>query len=63
MFGATASAEKHSWDFTGFHALPRTTVQADLHCVTRFSMLGNEWTGVPAAVVLEQVPPPPASPM
>jgi DMSO/TMAO reductase YedYZ molybdopterin-dependent catalytic subunit len=57
VFGATASAEKHSWDFDGFHALPRVTVRGDFHCVTRFSMLDNEWSGVAAATVLEQVPP------
>ncbi|MFB7663475.1 sulfite oxidase-like oxidoreductase [Kitasatospora sp. NPDC056138] len=59
VFGATASAEKHSWDFAGFHALPRTTVHGDFHCVTRFSMLGNEWSGVAAATVLDLVPPAP----
>ncbi|MER5865606.1 sulfite oxidase-like oxidoreductase [Kitasatospora sp. NPDC002040] len=57
VFGATASAEKHSWDFEGFHALPRATVRGDFHCVTRFSMLDNEWSGVPAATVLAEVPP------
>ncbi|WP_030060179.1 MULTISPECIES: sulfite oxidase-like oxidoreductase [Streptomyces] len=59
VFGATASAEKHSFDFEAFSALPRTTVVADLHCVTKFSVLGNEWTGVPAAAVLDLVPPAP----
>lgn len=59
VFGATASAEKHSWDHEGFHALPRVTVRADLHCVTRFSMLDSEWSGVAAATILELVPPAP----
>lgn len=62
VFGATASAEKHSWDFEAFHALPRTTVVADLHCVTKFTLLGNEWSGVPAAALLDLEPPRPASP-
>ncbi|BFV59748.1 sulfite oxidase-like oxidoreductase [Kitasatospora sp. CMC57] len=57
VFGATASAEKHRWDFEGFHALPRVTVRGDFHCVTRFSMLDNEWSGIAAATVLERVPP------
>ncbi|PBC72021.1 DMSO/TMAO reductase YedYZ molybdopterin-dependent catalytic subunit [Streptomyces sp. TLI_235] len=59
VFGATASAEKHSWDFEAFHALPRVTVRGDLHCVTRFSMLGNEWGGVAAKTVVDLVPPAP----
>ncbi|GAA1251678.1 sulfite oxidase-like oxidoreductase [Kitasatospora nipponensis] len=59
VFGATASAEKQSWDHAGLHALPRTTVQADLHCVTRFSMLDSEWSGVSGATVLDLVPPAP----
>ncbi|MGW4693006.1 sulfite oxidase-like oxidoreductase [Kitasatospora cineracea] len=60
VFGATADAEKASWDFTAFHALPKTTVRGDFHCVTKFSMLGNEWTGVAASTVLDLVPPDPA---
>jgi DMSO/TMAO reductase YedYZ molybdopterin-dependent catalytic subunit len=59
VFGATADAEKHSWDFEAFHTLPRVTVRGDLHCVTRFSMLGNEWGGVAAKTVLDLVPPAP----
>ncbi|CAM5293342.1 hypothetical protein SVIOM74S_10110 [Streptomyces violarus] len=39
---------KHCWNHEEFTALPYTTVVADLHCVTKFSMLGAEWGGVPA---------------
>ncbi|GLW57266.1 sulfite oxidase-like oxidoreductase [Kitasatospora phosalacinea] len=60
VFGATADAEKASWDFAAFHALPKTTVRGDFHCVTKFSMLGNEWTGVAAGTVLDLVPPDPS---
>ncbi|MFD7641241.1 sulfite oxidase-like oxidoreductase [Kitasatospora sp. NPDC059795] len=59
VFGATAGAEKTSWDFAAFHALPRTTVRGDFHCVTKFSMLDNEWSGVAARTVLDLVPPDP----
>jgi Oxidoreductase molybdopterin binding domain len=41
----------------GFHALPRTEIIADFHCVTKFSVLGVTWLGVPAAAVLSAVPP------
>ncbi|GAA2996318.1 sulfite oxidase-like oxidoreductase [Kitasatospora albolonga] len=57
VFGATASAEKHSWGFEEFQSLPRVTVRGDFHCVTRFSMLDNEWCGVSASTVLDLVPP------
>jgi len=38
-------------------ALPRAEVQADFHCVTKFSLLDNQWEGIAAATVLELVPP------
>ncbi|WP_179816421.1 sulfite oxidase-like oxidoreductase [Allostreptomyces psammosilenae] len=59
VFGATADGEKHSWDHAAFSALPRAEVHADFHCVTRFSMLDNEWGGVLAATILELAPPAP----
>lgn len=36
-------------------ALPRTRVAADMHCVTRWSRLGNLWEGVSTKTLLEQV--------
>jgi DMSO/TMAO reductase YedYZ molybdopterin-dependent catalytic subunit len=40
-----------TWDEV--QALPRVTVAGDLHCVTRWSLLGHEWHGVPFTTVLE----------
>jgi DMSO/TMAO reductase YedYZ molybdopterin-dependent catalytic subunit len=57
VFGATASEREHRWTFKEFAALPRATVMADFHCVTKFSVLGNTWGGVPCAAVLDTVPP------
>jgi DMSO/TMAO reductase YedYZ molybdopterin-dependent catalytic subunit len=34
--------------------LPRVTVAGDLHCVTRWSLLGRAWHGVPFATVLDR---------
>lgn len=48
---------KHCWTHEEFTALPYTTVVADLHCVTKFSMLGAEWGGVPARTILDIAPP------
>jgi DMSO/TMAO reductase YedYZ molybdopterin-dependent catalytic subunit len=59
VFGATASGDKHAWNHEEFSALPRTTVVADFHCVTKFSMLNNEWGGVSAETILELAPPAP----
>jgi DMSO/TMAO reductase YedYZ molybdopterin-dependent catalytic subunit len=41
-----------SWD--EFQALPQTTVDADMHCVTRWSLLDNHWRGVPFQLLMEQ---------
>lgn len=57
VFGATAAGSPRTWDWAGFGALPRTDVAADFHCVTKFSVLGNTWTGVSTSVLLEAAPP------
>ncbi|HEX4788601.1 MAG TPA: sulfite oxidase-like oxidoreductase [Actinospica sp.] len=56
VYGATADGEKHSWDYAEFHALPRAEVVADMHCVTKFSLLENQWGGVLARTLLDLVP-------
>jgi DMSO/TMAO reductase YedYZ molybdopterin-dependent catalytic subunit len=55
--GATGSASEHLWTWDEVSALPRYDVVADLHCVTRFTIPGNHWSGVAAAEVLRRVPP------
>jgi DMSO/TMAO reductase YedYZ molybdopterin-dependent catalytic subunit len=35
--------------------LPRNTVQADVHCVTRWSLLDSTWEGIPVAEVIKLV--------
>ncbi|MBP2702441.1 molybdopterin-dependent oxidoreductase [Microbispora sp. RL4-1S] len=59
VFGATASGEVHEFDWAEFSRLPPAVVMADFHCVTKFSVLGNEWEGFPAAALLERAPPAP----
>jgi DMSO/TMAO reductase YedYZ molybdopterin-dependent catalytic subunit len=58
VFGATAGGEQQ-WDWAQFGQLPRTDVGADFHCVTKFSLLDNTWTGVSTATVTELAPPAP----
>lgn len=57
VFGATDTGTEHRWSWAEFDALARTNVVADLHCVTRFSLLDNQWCGIPAALVLHWMPP------
>ncbi len=54
--GATAGPPR-TWTWPEVGHLPRTTVHADLHCVTRFSVLDNRWRGIATQTVLELVPP------
>lgn len=44
-----------TWDWNEFRQLRNSKVFADMHCVTRWSMLNNEWEGVRVVEVLNQV--------
>ncbi len=55
--GATADGLEHSLTVAAFEALPRCVVRGDLHCVTKWSVLDNEWGGVAARTLLDAVPP------
>jgi DMSO/TMAO reductase YedYZ molybdopterin-dependent catalytic subunit len=57
VYGATAGGGQHRWDWDGFRSLPVAAIVADFHCVTKFSVLGVLWRGVPAAELLSAVPP------
>ena len=43
------------WTWDEFRALPRVTINSDVHCVTRWSKLDNEWEGVPIREILSRV--------
>jgi len=36
---------------------PRKTVQADIHCVTRWSLLDSEWEGIPVDEIVRRAHP------
>jgi DMSO/TMAO reductase YedYZ molybdopterin-dependent catalytic subunit len=55
--GATGGGREQCWSWAEVSALPRREVTADLHCVTRFTIPGNQWAGVAAAEILRRVPP------
>ena len=38
--------EPVSWSWEEFEALPHETVTVDIHCVTKWSKLDTDWTGV-----------------
>lgn len=57
VYGATEAARERRWTWDGFRELPRTEIVTDFHCVTKFTVLGLTWLGVPAAEVLRAVPP------
>ena len=48
-----------SWTWEEFLRLPRVTVRSDIHCVTRWSKLDNDWEGVSARYIVEEVKPRP----
>jgi DMSO/TMAO reductase YedYZ molybdopterin-dependent catalytic subunit len=55
--GATAGGELRRWTWAQAEELPRVELEADFHCVTKFSVLGNTWRGIPPQAILDLVPP------
>ncbi|HEY3083811.1 MAG TPA: sulfite oxidase-like oxidoreductase [Chloroflexota bacterium] len=49
--GALPAARRWTWE--EFRALPRETVRADIHCVTKWSKLDTLWEGVSVDTLLE----------
>jgi DMSO/TMAO reductase YedYZ molybdopterin-dependent catalytic subunit len=67
-YGSTPKTDLATWDFkvfgevdspfsltwAEFKALPRKTVQTDIHCVTRWTKLDTTWEGVPIQEILSR---------
>ncbi len=53
LFGLVDKEKAFTWQ--EFLALPRVKVKSDIHCVTGWSKLDNEWEGVAASEVLKHV--------
>src|SRR3954454_8341566 len=51
VFGLVDSPFTLTWE--QFKALPRKTVETDIHCVTRWSKLDTTWEGVAIQTILE----------
>ena len=55
-FSLTGLVERPvSWSWPEFQALPASRVFADMHCVTRWSLLDNTWEGVLVSELLKRV--------
>ena len=46
-----------SWTWEEFQRLPRVKLVSDVHCVTRWSRLDNEWEGVSVREIMKYVTP------
>ena len=57
VFGLVDRPVRLSWE--EFSRLPMKQVQADMHCVTRWSRFDNLWKGVPFTEVMKLVTPKP----
>ncbi len=53
LTGLVSSPSSLSW--SDLQSLPRIDVEADFHCVTRFSTLDNRWSGFSTRALLERV--------
>lgn len=74
-YGPVPSFDPTSWDFRvfgavenpvtlsygEFRAMGTATIHADFHCVTKFSVLDNDWEGVPFRVIYDLVKPKPSA--
>ena len=54
LFGAVTQPKAWTWE--EFRALPSSIVEADMHCVTRWSRLDNAWEGVTVGEVMKHIP-------
>jgi DMSO/TMAO reductase YedYZ molybdopterin-dependent catalytic subunit len=50
LFGEVDNPFRLTWD--EFQTLPRKSITADIHCVTRWSKLDTSWEGVPIQEIL-----------
>jgi DMSO/TMAO reductase YedYZ molybdopterin-dependent catalytic subunit len=55
-FAIDGAVEKPaSWTWDELRSLPQETFTTDIHCVTKWSKLGTEWTGVSLDTLLDDV--------
>ena len=54
-FSVVHGDERKTWSWDEFRALPSEIVNADIHCVTRWSKLDTTWHGVTVDTLLAEV--------
>jgi len=59
VFGAVERELEFTWP--EFRALPSATVRCDIHCVTSWSRMDNEWEGVAFRELLNHLTPKPSA--
>ncbi|HEV8654029.1 MAG TPA: molybdopterin-dependent oxidoreductase, partial [Candidatus Limnocylindria bacterium] len=59
VFGNVENEFKLTWE--EFQKLEQTAVQADMHCVTTWSKLDQQWEGIPFSKIVELARPKPDS--
>jgi DMSO/TMAO reductase YedYZ molybdopterin-dependent catalytic subunit len=47
--------QERTWNWDEFHALPSEDITVDIHCVTTWTKLDTDWTGVSVDTLLEGV--------
>lgn len=47
-------AEQKTWSWAGFQELPRTQLEMDIHCVTRWSKFDTHWEGVSVRTLVDE---------
>lgn len=52
VFGSVA--EEVVWDWEKFNQLPRTSIEMDIHCVTRWSKFDTVWEGVSMKTLINE---------
>ena len=55
--GDTLHGEVLSLSWADLMSLPQTVVRADHHCVSRYTTLDLQWSGVAARTIIELAPP------
>jgi DMSO/TMAO reductase YedYZ molybdopterin-dependent catalytic subunit len=48
-------ADRKTWSWSDFRALPSEEIRTDIHCVTKWTKLDTSWEGVSIDTLLEQV--------
>ena len=46
--------EEFAWNWDEFNALPRTHIEMDIHCVTRWSKFNTVWEGVSVSTLIKE---------